>query len=190
VRGDIDTVRGTGITCRGSNLDETAKLGAAMEARMAIRVRFWWLVLVLLILGPLAAYLRFWLFREEIIENAERRSFVILRWSWGWPYEAATDHNGDGYLDELMRIYSPHREFSGHFGIREIWLDTDFDGRYELRYREWPDDRAEIDDDGDSVFDRSIEGDAARAYRDAALGRRKARLAVEMARQRPLQPPT
>jgi hypothetical protein len=73
VRADIDTVGGTGITCRGSNLGESAKTGRGHGGEDGDQV--------LVILGPLAAYLRFWLFREEIIESAERRSFVILRWS-------------------------------------------------------------------------------------------------------------
>lgn len=127
---------------------------------------FWRPFLALAIAIALIACWRFWLFREEVIERSEYQPFMVLGWRWGWPYQIATDHNGDGRFDSLMRVNTHSRVFTAHFGIQEDWLDADFDGKFEVRFSFYPDFRAEIDDDGDYIFDRTLEGDAASEYRN------------------------
>jgi hypothetical protein len=115
--------------------------------------------------GLLAACAAAYAFRWRTRDHAHWGS-VRQIWRWGRAAEMRMDRNRDGRPDLRLTYERVSTTFDNN-PPDAYWEDRDFDGRYDLHavYGGQQVQTIRLDENRDGVFERTLQGDAARQYR-------------------------
>ncbi len=107
---------------------------------------------------------KFWLFKQ--VQSRGDFGVATMHWEWGLASELTFDSNDDGLVDQRYRYGADSKYFYTDVPPEEGWLDSDFDGHFEIHVLFGPglSRTVELDTNGDSSYDTKLTGAEAEAY--------------------------